>query len=101
MSLVKKGKDREAKEILARYHANGNMDDELVNFEIAEIKQALELEEQYESRGIFRPWLDLVATKPNRYRMFIIAFLVIGIDWCGTSITSYYVRERLPSKCRV
>lgn len=91
MPSVKKGRDDEAKEILARYHANGDTEDELVNFEIAEIKEALAIEEVYESKGIIRPWLDLVSTKANRYRMFIITFLVIGIDWCGTSITSYYV----------
>lgn len=61
-----------------------------MNFEIDEIKQTLAIEEQYESRGIIKPWLDLVSTKANRYRMFLITFLVIGIDWCGTSITSYY-----------
>lgn len=76
---------------MADYHSNGDMNDQLVNFEIAEIKQALEIEERYESRGIFKPWVDLISTKANRHRLFIINWIVLSIDWCGTSITSYYV----------
>lgn len=89
---VKKNRSDEALAILARYHANGDESDPLVQFELQEIKQTLDAEVMYETKGWIKPWFDLVSTGPNRYRMFIITVMVIGIDWCGTSITSYYVR---------
>ncbi|KIR97093.1 hypothetical protein L804_05755 [Cryptococcus deuterogattii 2001/935-1] len=88
--LVKKNRSDEALAILARYHANGDESDPLVQFELQEIKQTLDAEVMYETKGWIKPWFDLVSTGPNRYRMFIITVMVIGIDWCGTSITSYY-----------
>lgn len=93
---VKKNRSDEALAILARYHANGDESDHLVQFELQEIKQTLDAEAMYETKGWIKPWLDLVSTGPNRYRMFIITVMVIGIDWCGTSITSYYVRISFP-----
>lgn len=90
---MKKNRPDEALAILARYHANGDQSDPLVQFELQEIKQTLDAEAMYETKGWIKPWLDLVSTRPNRYRMFIITIMVIGIDWCGTSITSYYVRD--------
>ncbi|WWC59833.1 uncharacterized protein I303_102395 [Kwoniella dejecticola CBS 10117] len=95
--LVKNGRADEALEILSRYHANGNHNDPLVQFEFEEIKQTLAVEAMYEKRGWIKPWLELVATGPNRYRMFIIFIMIIGIDWCGTSITSYYLSTILSS----
>ncbi|KIR50834.1 hexose transporter [Cryptococcus gattii Ru294] len=94
--LVKKNRSDEALAILARYHANGDESDHLVQFELQEIKQTLDAEAMYETKGWIKPWFDLVSTGPNRYRMFIITVMVIGIDWCGTSITSYYVRISFP-----
>lgn len=90
---MKKNRTDEALAILARYHANGDESDPLVQFELQEIKQTLNAEAMYETKGWIKPWLDLVSTGSNRYRMFIITIMVIGIDWCGTSITSYYVRN--------
>ncbi|KAE8542219.1 hypothetical protein D1P53_001705 [Cryptococcus gattii VGV] len=95
--LVKKNRSDEALAILARYHANGDESDPLVQFELQEIKQTLDAEAMYETKGWIKPWLDLVSTGPNRYRMFIITVMVIGIDWCGTSITSYYLSTILSS----
>ncbi|OXG33120.1 hexose transporter protein [Cryptococcus neoformans Bt120] len=95
--LVKKNRSDEALAILARYHANGDQSDPLVQFELQEIKQTLDAEAMYETKGWIKPWLDLVSTRPNRYRMFIITIMVIGIDWCGTSITSYYLSTILSS----
>lgn len=95
--LVKKNRSDEALAILARYHANGDESDHLVQFELQEIKQTLDAEAMYETKGWIKPWLDLVSTGPNRYRMFIITVMVIGIDWCGTSITSYYLSTILSS----
>jgi hypothetical protein len=43
--LVKAGRAEEAHAILAKFHANGDMDDQLVLWELAEIKSSLITEE--------------------------------------------------------
>jgi hypothetical protein len=43
--MVKKGRAEEALNMLAKYHANGDREDALVQWEFREIEQALELEE--------------------------------------------------------
>ena len=45
------GQPEKARAILATYHANGSLDDELVNFEIDEIMSSLEMEKRYEGAG--------------------------------------------------
>lgn len=42
--LVQQGRVDEAHSILAKYHANGDLTDELVQLEMSEIKTAVELE---------------------------------------------------------
>lgn len=42
--LLSKGRDKEALQILAYYHADGREDDPLVQFEFQEIKTALDLD---------------------------------------------------------
>ncbi|GAA5894048.1 hypothetical protein JCM6882_007971 [Rhodosporidiobolus microsporus] len=95
--LVKHGREQEAHALLAGYHANSKMDDELVLFEMAEIREALATEAAVPSRGFLGDWADLLATKANRYRMFVMCWFVFGIDWCGTAITSYYLSRILNS----
>ena len=43
--LYKRGKEDEARTVLAKYHANGDENDALVAWEMSEIKYALEQEE--------------------------------------------------------
>lgn len=42
--LIKQGRIEEAHHILAKYHANGDLDDQLVLLEMREIKTAIEME---------------------------------------------------------
>ena len=46
-------------EVMAKYHANGNIHDEVIMFEFAEIKEALK-EEKINSKGRY---LDLFSTR--------------------------------------
>ncbi|KII95906.1 hypothetical protein PLICRDRAFT_150906 [Plicaturopsis crispa FD-325 SS-3] len=89
--LVRHNRADEALALLAKLHANGDVNDELVQFEFAEIVEALKAEDSIVSKGYISDWLELVRTPGNRYRMFLITFMIIGIDWCGTSIISYYL----------
>ncbi|GAA6011711.1 hypothetical protein JCM10207_004219 [Rhodosporidiobolus poonsookiae] len=95
--LVKNGRAEEAHQMLAKFHANGKMDDELVMYEMATIREALAVEEANPSKGLLGDWAELFSTKGNRYRMFVMTWFVLGIDWCGTAITSYYLTKILNS----
>ncbi|KAK6200294.1 putative lactose facilitator 1 [Scheffersomyces amazonensis] len=91
--LVGVGKVEEAKQIIAKYHCNGNADHPLLHFEIAEI-QASFADESLESPVKL---LDIrpVLTKGNLYR----TFLVIAIAWfgqfSGNNCNSYYLPTML------
>jgi MFS family permease len=83
--LVSKNRHHEALQILARYHANGDADDQLVQFEYQEICQALELEkEAARSTG----WSTFFATKGNRHRLLICVLVGFMIQWAGNGIVS-------------
>jgi MFS family permease len=66
--LVSRGRIDEAHNMLAKYHANGERDDELVLFELDEIKEAIARERQ---AGGANP-LTFFKTKGNRHRLFIV-----------------------------
>ncbi|KAG9664430.1 general substrate transporter, partial [Aureobasidium melanogenum] len=92
--LISKGRDQEALEILAKYHANGDRDDELVQYEFQEICQAIELEKQAaKTTG----WSTFFATKGNRHRFFICILVGFMIQWAGNGIVSYYLAPILKS----
>lgn len=57
--LVSRGKDEQALNILAKYHANGNREDPLVRFEYAEMKVSIR---QGEQKG---RWSELFKTRES------------------------------------
>lgn len=83
--LVSKGRHDEALNILAKYHANGQADDELVQYEFNEICQAIELEKAVaQTTG----WAAFFATKGNRHRLLICILVGFMIQWAGNGIVS-------------
>ncbi|KAI4854600.1 general substrate transporter [Aureobasidium sp. EXF-8845] len=92
--LISKGRDQEALEILARYHANGDRNDELVQYEFQEICQAIELERQAaKTTG----WSSFFATNGNRHRFLICILVGFMIQWAGNGVVSYYLAPILKS----
>jgi sugar porter (SP) family MFS transporter len=85
--LVKKGRDAEAIAILTKYHANGNRDDPLIDFEYNEIKEAIALEEHYKKSASFA---QLFNTRANLRRMRIIIAIGFFSQWSGNGLISYY-----------
>lgn len=77
--LISKGRRDEAFQILARYHANGDTSDELVNFEFNEICTAIEQEREIEKPGI----MSFFKTKGNRHRLLICVLVGFMIQWAG------------------
>ncbi|KAK3651448.1 hypothetical protein LTR56_005590 [Elasticomyces elasticus] len=92
--VVSKNRHDAALQILASYHANGVVDDELVQYEFKEIRQALNLEkEAAKSTG----WSTFFATKGNRHRFLICILVGFMIQWAGNGIVSYYLAPILKS----
>jgi len=85
--LVKNGREEEAHAILAKYHANGMLDDELVLFVLSEIKTAVEMERIADSSG----WLNFFTTPGNRRRFFVIILLGTATQWSGNGIINYFL----------
>jgi hypothetical protein len=91
--------------MLAKYHANGDTDDQLVAWELKEITVALEQEElekksSYVSRTLEAPpeisfgatlistQLDFFRTRGNRKRFIVAMAITVGVNWVGSGIVS-------------
>jgi hypothetical protein len=77
--LINKGREDEALQILAKYHAEGDTDNEFVQLEYSEIRAAIALDKEADQNG----WLDLVRTKGNRKRIGIITAIGFFSQWSG------------------
>lgn len=85
--LVSQNRRQEAWEILKKYHADGNGDLQLLQYEMQEIDAAIEAE-RTQSRSSWKQWF---ATPANRHRLFIVVTAGFIIQWCGNAIISYYI----------
>ncbi|KDQ27391.1 hypothetical protein PLEOSDRAFT_1041589 [Pleurotus ostreatus PC15] len=92
--LISKGKDELALNTLAYYHADGNRDDPLVQYEFHEIKNAIDLDRTVAANV---GWKALIATPGNRRRMRIIVALAFFSQWSGNGLVSYYLNIVLNS----
>lgn len=82
--LISKGRGDEAFAILAKYHAEGDTESELVKAEYVEIEKTLELERETAKVG----WRDLLKTPGMRRRVLIGGFLGLATQWSGNGIIS-------------
>ncbi|KJR86242.1 hexose transporter [Sporothrix schenckii 1099-18] len=85
--LIYKNRVDEARDILVRYHAEGDADDEFVQLEFSEIKIAIAMDKEANQTA----WLDLVRTPGNRKRIGIITALAFFSQWSGNGLISYYL----------
>ncbi|KAG8929598.1 hypothetical protein FRC03_006385 [Tulasnella sp. 419] len=88
--LVSQGREEEAVNTIAYYHARGNVQDPLVQYEFNEIKEALRLEAEAAASVSY---LDLFRTPGNRKRMRIIIALAFFSQWSGNGLVSYYLNK--------
>lgn len=72
--LVHHGHKEKAIAILAKYHANGDEDDELVSYEYNEICTAIQLEEENSKTS----FLDFLKTPGNRRRLLVLITMATG-----------------------
>jgi sugar porter (SP) family MFS transporter len=89
--LISRGKNEKALNILAKAHARGNVDDELVQVEYKEIRETIALEKEFEGNG----WTELFKTPGNRRRLVILISLGFFSQWSGNGLVSYYMTDVL------
>ena len=83
--LVARGRGEEAYAILAKYHAEGDVESELVKAEYVQIEKTLEAEKETAKVG----WTDLLKTKGMRRRILVGSALGVFTQWSGNGLTSY------------
>lgn len=77
--LMNKGRHEEALEILVKYHAEGDHNDEFVQLEYSEIKAAIALDKEIGHTG----WVDFLRSKGNRKRIALITALGLSVSGVG------------------
>ncbi|CZT49535.1 related to hexose transporter protein [Rhynchosporium secalis] len=92
--LVDNNREDKAKDLITKYHTNGDPNDYMVSIELEEIREALRLEkEALETTS----YLSFFKTKGNRHRFFIILAVGFFSQWSGNGLISYYLTLILDS----
>lgn len=91
--LCSKGRTEEAKQILIKYHSNGDEQSELVALELQEIIAALEYEREVQVGS----WGQALKSKGNRKRFMICVAVAVLTLWNGQGVISYYFSPILDS----
>ena len=76
-------RDAQALKTLAYYHADGNEQDPLVEFEFEEIRTAIQLDRELADNV---GWLSLIRTPGNRRRLRIIVAIAFFSQWAGNGL---------------
>ncbi|KAF4981022.1 hypothetical protein FZEAL_3074 [Fusarium zealandicum] len=91
--LIYKGRYKEAKDILVKWHGYGDPESRLARFEMAEITATLEIEKvQKRAR-----WGEYISSRGNWHRFFLALYIPAMLQWSGNALTSYYLSKVLNS----
>jgi sugar porter (SP) family MFS transporter len=85
--LVSRGRDDDAIRVLSKYHAGGDVDDKLVQFEYNEIREAIRIERETTEK---LAWNSPFIGKGNQRRMLVILAIAFFSQWSGNALFSYY-----------
>jgi sugar porter (SP) family MFS transporter len=89
--LVSKDRGEEALRMLAKYHAEGDMNDALVNWEFEEINNTLAIEKAADQGSFIANYLVFFKTPGNRHRIFLLTWCANIAQNSGNAIISYYL----------
>lgn len=95
--LVSKDRSDEALAFLAKYHAEGDENDPVVQFEYNEIQDALAFERSIDRGSWIQNYLEFVRTSGNRKRLFILLWCAVIAQLSGNAFVSYYLSPVLTS----
>lgn len=87
--MMMKDKHEKALGVLAKYHAEGDAEDEFVQLEYAEIRAAIDLDKEAGKNS----WVDFLRTPGNRRRIGIITAIGFFSQWSGNGLISYYLKQ--------
>ncbi|KAJ5499835.1 Major facilitator superfamily domain general substrate transporter [Penicillium expansum] len=90
--LVSKGRKDEALTVLGEYHANGDIDDELVQYEYRLISSTITAEITNT-----RNWSSFFSSKGDMHRLTICVLVGLMQEWAGNGLLSYYLAPILGS----
>ncbi|KAL6354023.1 hypothetical protein LRP88_12654 [Fusarium phalaenopsidis] len=90
--LIGQDHHKEARAILIKYHANGDENSAFVAAEFDEIRTTLQLE-----LSGSRSWMELIKTKTNKHRTFLVLCCAFFPQWSGNGLVSYYIAPVLRS----
>jgi hypothetical protein len=85
--LVAKDRQEEALELLIKYHAEGDASNPLPHAEFAEIKKAIEIENEERKRG----WLEMFQSPAMRRRALVSCALGWFTQFSGNALISNYL----------
>ncbi|KAL0932436.1 lactose permease [Colletotrichum truncatum] len=86
--LMSRGRKDEARQFFADYHAGGDINSPLVEFEMQEVESTLNAEAEAMSQS---SWLELIRTPANRRRTLIAMIVGFFSQWNGVAVVSYYL----------
>ncbi|KAK7420514.1 hypothetical protein QQX98_002712 [Neonectria punicea] len=86
--LISVGRNEEAADILAKFHAGGNREDHIVTYQMREIEATITAEKEATASASY---VEMVKTPGNRHRLFISITLGIFAQWAGNGVVSYYL----------
>jgi MFS family permease len=84
---LRHGQGAKALKTLAKLHANGDENDELVRYEFAEMEESLAADEGAKSVS----YLEFFKTAGNRRRLLVTCVVAAGAQLGGNTLTSYYL----------
>ncbi|KAL4968326.1 general substrate transporter [Aspergillus stella-maris] len=94
--LCSQGRNDEARELIARYHSNGDAMSWIVKQEMDEIQVTLEAERLAKTKGQ-SSWGIIFRSRGNRKRLLIVMTVALLTLWNGQGVISYYFSPILSS----
>lgn len=89
--MISRGYDADALKMLAKYHAEGNESDPLIQFEYNEIRQIISNDQVHDQGNVFSKYWEFSRTPGNRKRFFILAWCACLGQMSGNAFVSYYL----------
>ena len=77
--LISNDRTEEARELLEKWHADGDKNSALINYEMMEITETLRAEKDAHDSASYA---EMFKTPGNRHRLFISVSLGIFVQWC-------------------
>lgn len=95
--LISKGRPEEALHILGHYHAEGDENDPVVQFEFREITETIAHEKSLKNTKFLNKYSQFFRTRGNRHRLAILVWLACCSQMSGNAFISYYLSPVLTS----